>query len=252
MSQQPAVVQPPAPVPTNVVTTDAAALMEVITRAASDPGTDVDKLERLMGLYERITDKRAQQAYYDAMQAAQAEMPAVFKGAKGQNSRYATLEHIAAKMKPVIEKHGFSLTFGTADAPLQHHYRVTCRIAHKAGHSEVIHADVPADGTGAKGGNSSMNVVQAFGSTMTYARRYLTLLAFNIATTDQKDDDGAGAAGSITPEQIEILNKIGKEANASMKAFLKFMNVERIEDIPANQFEKAKHALETKKQGAKQ
>jgi hypothetical protein len=32
-----------------VVTADAGSLMAVISRAASDPNTDVDKLERLMG-----------------------------------------------------------------------------------------------------------------------------------------------------------------------------------------------------------
>lgn len=230
-----------------VVTTDAAALMEVITRAASDPSTDVDKLERLMGLYERITERRAQQAYNEAMKAAQAELPAVFRNEKGQNSRYASLEAIAAKMKPIIDKHGFSLSFGTDTSPLTNHYRVTCRIAHTDGHCENIYADVPADGTGARGGNSSMNVVQAFGSTMTYARRYLTLLAFNIATTDQKDDDGYSTGGMITTEQALTLESLVKETETDLKKFLKFMGADSLINIPAARFQKAKHALESKR-----
>lgn len=232
-----------------VVTTDAAALMNVITRAASDPTTDVDKLERLMGLYERITERRAQQDYNEAMKAAQADMPAVFKNQKGQNSRYATLEAIAAKMKPVIDKHGFSLSFGTADSPLTNHYRVVCRIAHTGGHCETIYADVPADGTGARGGNSSMNVVQAFGSTMTYARRYLTLLAFNIATTDQQDDDGESTSDTITSEQAMTLGALIKETGTDLNKFLDFIKADSLLNIPAARFKKAKHALESKRAG---
>ena len=44
---------------TNVVPADAGTLMSVISRAASDPNTDVDKLERLLGMYERITAENA-------------------------------------------------------------------------------------------------------------------------------------------------------------------------------------------------
>ena len=42
--------------PLPAVSSDAASIMAVISRAASDPSVDVGKLERLMGLYERIAD----------------------------------------------------------------------------------------------------------------------------------------------------------------------------------------------------
>ena len=37
-------------------------LMAVIARAAADPQTDVEKMERLMAMYERIEGKRAEAA----------------------------------------------------------------------------------------------------------------------------------------------------------------------------------------------
>lgn len=230
--------------PSSVVQTDAAALMEVISRASRDPQTDVDKLERLMAMYERIEQRTAEQKFNQAMQQAQSEMPAIFKGQKGQNNKYATLEAISEKMKPIITKYGFALTFGTDTASLPNHYRVTCRISHNGGHSEIAHAEVPADGTGAKGGNSSMNVVQAFGSTMTYARRYLTLLIFNIATTD---DDGNGAAGYITQEQAAQLADLIKDTKTDLSKFLAHMKVDCLPNIPLAQFGKAQKALAERK-----
>ncbi len=50
-----------------VVSTEAAALIEVISRAASDPTVDVNKLERLMEMHERITAREAEKAFNAAM-----------------------------------------------------------------------------------------------------------------------------------------------------------------------------------------
>lgn len=232
---------------TNVVQADGASLMEVITRAAKDPDTDVDKLERLMGLYERIESKRAEQAFSDAMAQAQAEMPAVMRDAKNDqtHSKYSRLETIAKTIKPVITKHGFALSFGTDDSPLEKHYRVTCRVTHSGGHSEKYHADVPSDTVGMKG-NQNKTATHGFGSTMSYGRRYLTLLIFDIATTE--DDDGNAAGGTIPKEQQDELLALLDEVGKSAMDFCKHFGWASIAEIPAKDFSKAKHALETKKQ----
>ena len=102
-----------------VVATDASALMSVISRAASDPSTDVDKLERLMSLYERITAKTAEQSYAQAFALMQPELPIVAERGSIKNrdgkvqSTYALWEDINEAVKPVLARHGFSISFRT-------------------------------------------------------------------------------------------------------------------------------------------
>lgn len=229
-----------------IVSVGAAPLMEVISRAAADPKTDVDKLERLLGMYERITAREAEQAFNEAMRGAQAEMPQVLRDATNTqtNSKYARLETVSRAMDPIITSHGFSLSFGTDDSPLANHYRVTCTLSHAAGHSRTYHADVPADLTGMKG-TANKTATHAFGSTMSYGRRYLKLLVFDIAMTD--DDGQAAGGGFITETQAEQLRALLKEAAADETAFLKYMAVDELAHIRAAEFRKALASLAAKK-----
>lgn len=229
----------------SVVTTDGGALMEVITRAARDPATDVDKLERLMSLYERITSKQAEQAFNEAMKAAQAEMPRIHKNKKNDHTKstYADLDAVIKTIAPIYTKHGFALSFGTGDGAPQNYYRVTCHVSHAAGFSRDYHADIPADTKGAKGGDTKTEM-HGFGSSMSYGRRYLTLLIFNIATTD--DNDG-NSTGTISDEQIAVIDKLLTETKANVSKFCAFMKVDAIYEIPAKHFNKARVALEARR-----
>ena len=48
-----------------------AALLQVIARAAADPAVDIDKMERLLAMQERVMERNAEAAFNDAMRAAQ-------------------------------------------------------------------------------------------------------------------------------------------------------------------------------------
>lgn len=230
-----------------IVQTDSVALMDVITRAAKDPSTDVDKLERLMGLYERINDKRAEQLFNEAMTAAQHEMPQVLRNKDNSQttSKYADLAALDKAIRPIYTKHGFALSFGTADGALTGHCRVTCHVSHTGGFSRDYHADIPLDNTGPKGTQNKTST-HGFGSSMSYGRRYLTLLIFNISTTD--DDGNAAGNSQVTDEQVSELAHLIAAKKANMVKFLAYMGVSALYEIPAKQFNKAKLTLEA--QGA--
>jgi len=225
----------------------ASEVMAVIERAATDPNVDIEKMERLLSLHERILSRNAEQAFNEAMMQAQKEMPAVVRDAENTHtrSRYARLETILEKVKPVIAKHGFSMSFGTDDSPLEGHYRIVCTVSHTGGHSRVYSADIPADLTGAKG-TANKNATQGFGSTMSYGRRYLTLLIFDIALTDE-DDDAATASGTITDEQLTSLQELIAEVGADPAKFCGYMKVQALKEIPASDYPRAVKALEAKK-----
>lgn len=230
----------------NVVETTATSLMEVITRAASDPSVDVDKLERLMGLYERIEHSRSEREFSEAMTAAQAEMPQVIRDKDNDqtHSKYARLETLNKAIQPVVTKHGFSMSFGTADSPLQNHYRVTCVVSHTGGHTREYHADVPADTHGPKG-QQNKTFTHGFGSAVSYGRRYLTLLIFNVATTE--DDDGNGAGGYITQDQARELEQLIKETKTNLSKYLEHIGADCLPNIPLAKFGTAQKALLEKK-----
>lgn len=173
--------------PTNVVQADAGSLMAVISRAASDPNTDVDKLERLLGMYERITAREAAAGHDDAMNAAQEEMrPIAADAANPQTkSRYASYAALDRALRPIYTKHGFSLAFDTDDCPKDDYVRVVCRVK-RAGHTETHHLDMPADGKGAKGGDV-MTKTHATGAAVSYGKRYLLGMVFNIAVGEDND-----------------------------------------------------------------
>lgn len=234
----------PRPVP--AATSEATSLMEVISRAAADPATDVDKLERLLGMYERITERSAERAYHDAMSSAQAEMRPIAADASNPQtkSKYASFVALDRALRPIYTNYGFSLSYDTDDGAPAEHVRVVCKVSHREGHTERPRIDMPADGKGAKGGDV-MTKTHATGAAMTYGQRYLLKMIFNIAVGDD-DDNGGGAIKLITDVQRDTLNALADNVGADKKAFCKFMGVTSIAGIPAHQYIRARQALEAK------
>ncbi|WP_405648724.1 ERF family protein [Pseudomonas sp. Ld6] len=183
-------------------TNESTAMLTMIQRAATDPAFDADKMQKMMEMYERHTDRTAAAAFNAAMVRAQAEIGPVFRDKFNAqtNSAYAALESIDRKISPVYTLHGFSLSFGTGDSPLVSHIRTVCDCMHEAGHTKTYHVDLPIDSAGIKGSVNKTGV-HAAGSTFSYARRYLTMMIFNVVLTNE-DDDGNGADPEPTPEPV--------------------------------------------------
>jgi hypothetical protein len=175
---------------------EGATLLAVIARAAKDPDTDVDKLERLMAMFERVEAKNAERAFNDAMNAAQKEMRPVSADAENPQtrSRYATFAKLDGALRPIYLKHGFSLSYDEGESPKPDHVRVLCYCSHNAGHTRTYHRDMPADGKGPKG-NDVMTKTHAAGAAGSYGARYLLKGIFNVAIGEH-DDDGNGAQGN--------------------------------------------------------
>lgn len=202
---------------------DGAALMQAIARAAADPQVDVEKMERLFAMHERMQARQAEQAFAEAMKAAQAEMPMIRKDRHNTqtNSDYATLDAVNTAITPIYTRHGFSMTFGTEDSPLDGHVRVVCTVLHREGHSKAYTYDTPLDGTGI-GGKVNKTATHARGSAITYGRRYLVLMIFNLTTG--YDDDGNASAGYdssdwmtaiVDASSMDDLNRVANELKAA-------------------------------------
>lgn len=223
---------------------ESTALITVIERAARDPSIDIDKMERLLAMQEKIFAKQAEAEFNAAMSLCQSEMPQIQPRDKNDqtSSMYAALEDIDRKARPVYTRHGFALSFGTIDCPLEGHYRQTCLATHRGGHSRPYQADLPTDMTGLKG-NPNKTGIQGFGSTMSYGQRYMTKLVFNIVIGGE-DNDGNGP--TLGPGQIETIRALMKECGSDEAQFLEFWRIDSLEKMPVFNFPVIMDMLERK------
>lgn len=167
----------------------AESMMAIISKAATDERFDVEKLERLMGMYERMQDKQAEVEFNSAMAQMQVEIPSIAERGVGHNIKYATLEDILDVVRPIMHKYGFALVFKVDNTPDS--IKVTGVLMHAAGHSIETSMSLPSDTSGSK------NRVQALGSSTSYGKRYVLSALLNIATRGE-DDNGYGAVPDIS------------------------------------------------------
>lgn len=166
--------------------------LEFLKQASSSKDFDIEKFDRLLQMQERLLLKQSESEFNEAMQRVQAEVPRILRDAvnPSTNSKYTRLESLLKIIVPIYTVAGFSMSFGTSDCPIQNHYRITCKVAHKGSSGSFTRdyqCDIPADTTGMKG-TMNKTATHGFGSTMSYGRRYLTLLIFNIALVNEDDD----------------------------------------------------------------
>jgi len=166
-------------------------LLNLIARAASDPAVDVAKMEALLAMQERVLKAQAKHDFNSAMARVAAELEPVKRDAQNPHmgNRYARLETIDTALRPIYSANGFSVRYGSEEAPAGS-VRITCTVAHTGGHSETLGLTAPIDAM--SGGRQARTGVQAIGSSVTYLRRYLITMAFNVTLSDDDDDGEAG------------------------------------------------------------
>jgi ERF superfamily len=230
-----------------------ATILDMIARASADAAVDVNKVERLMGMYERLVARRAEASFNIAMNEVQAETRAVVADSDNTQtkSKYASYFALDRVLRPIYTRHGLSLSFDSGEGAPENFVRVLCYVGHKEGHTRTYRADMPADGKGAKGGDV-MTKTHATGSAFTYGQRYLLKLIFNVAISEDDDDGNAAGYSELINDQqkaevVDLLRKTG----SNVKAFLNYMKIASVDEMPAAKFANAKAALE-KKRKAKQ
>lgn len=223
-----------------------------LVQLAIDKGVNVEVIERLVALQERVYDRDARAAFIAALAAFQADCPQILKTRENtqfsvtrngapRKARYAPLEDIDRIARPIAAKHGLVWTWDTrVDDALMH---VTCRVLHAMGHSETATVSMPYE---SKAGSSPQ---QKYGSTQTYGQRYSLTAALGITTADEDTDGntGGGEVEKITDQQAADLSDLIDEVGVSKPKLLKWLGVESIADIPATEYKRAVDAVEAKR-----
>lgn len=166
----------------------AAIMMEL---ASSNSDFDIEKFGKMLEFQERFEANEARKVYASDFAAVQSKIEAVVKAKFNPQtkSNYAGLDGVIEMAKPVYTKQGFSIIYYEGETGVAENIRVCADVLHKAGHKETYHYDVPLGGVGIQG-KVNMTKIHAKATSVTYGRRYLLCMIWNIPT---QDDDGNGA-----------------------------------------------------------
>lgn len=226
----------PAPTPTRrraAQVSETGAIIQMIERAAMNPAVDIEKMERLFEMRERVVARDAKVAYFAAMAQLQIELPAIAErgGIKNNSgavqSTYAKWEDINEVIKPILSRHGFALSFRTGQD--QGAIIVTGVLSHAAGHSEETVMRLPVDTSGSK------NSVQAIGSSTSYGKRYTAQALLNLVSYGEDDDGRAGGGDGLPAAVSAATSAINTCTNVDELREWKAKNAATLQALPSDQ-----------------
>lgn len=223
-------------------------LLSVIAAAVSDPRMDVDKMERLLAMHERIVERNATVAFESALSRLQAKLPQIDqsgvilgKDRVTVRSRYAPLEDIDVIIRPMLAEEGFAISFDTEETE-GGKIRLLGKLSHKDGHSVTKSLTLPIDK------NEYRTAIQDHGSTVSFGRRYLIKMHLNLI--EKYEDNGGQGIEPITQDQVRDIEVMMSEIpDLNKRGFLDYMGVDHLKEIRAKDLKKAINALETKRKG---
>ena len=123
-------------------------------------------------------------ALFDAMSKAQQEIGSLSRNKKGYGYEYADLANCLDCVKEALSKNGLNISQFPGYSDADGFASVTTILSHASGQMLCSLMTVPIIP------NKSNNDIQAYGSAITYARRYAITAIMNLAA---EDDDGAEA-----------------------------------------------------------
>jgi hypothetical protein len=197
--------------------------------------TPVSEMTQLFELQKSWEANEAKKAYSVAMSLCQSEMPLIVRNAENNqtSSTYAKHELICKLVKPVYTKHGLSLSFHEGKADKEGDIRTICDVEHALGFMKQFYVDFAIDDKGIKG-TTNKTQIHGKASTFSYARRYLTMMVFDLATYD--DNDG-NVAPRLSVEQVKEIKDLITNNDLNLQAFLKYAKAGTVESIAATAYQ---------------
>jgi hypothetical protein len=185
----------------------------------------------------------------EAMAAVQKGLQPALKDSDNPffKSKYADLASVSAACKDLMASNGIAVIQSPGECA-DKQMTLTTRLVHKSGEWIEGTLSIPLPKFDP----------QAYGSALTYARRY-SLAAFAGVVTD--DDDGNAASrptkdavandgpknnAPITDAQFAEITGLGEQCGQDWAAFCKYYKVASVKALPASRFDDARASLATK------
>lgn len=180
-----------------------------------------------------------------AMAKVQAEMKAATKDTNNEffKSKYADLSECWRACREALTANGVAVIQGVVDGKMK------TTLAHSSGEW------ISDEGIPLCGYQNAKNPMQALGSAATYARRYGLCAMVGITP---EDDDGNALTQDrpqadprfVSEEQEAAMSARMTEVGANKDAFLQWLGVASLSELPADRYDSAMAALDKKAQAA--
>jgi hypothetical protein len=228
----------------------AEAFGEFLMRALADPNIPADKLEIIAKMRREVLTDQAREAFMEHFAAFSSELPQVERdgtvelvkdGRVMGRYSFTTIEGMDIVLRPLLAKHGFAISFSSADNA--NGVTVTGTLSGWGYERSSTYTLPPDKGPG-------RNELQARGSSRRYAKRYVTDDLCNVVRKG-KDDDARGAMEAlIDAVQQQYLLDLIRETATDEVAFVKTMvsGAESLHDIRQRDYDRLIMALREKKQ----
>lgn len=226
----------------------AISLLNFVAQAVKDPAIDVTKLEALLRMQREIVADDSKAQFNRDFMALSAVLPRIKKNGTLEYpdkktgkiipvSKYAKWEDIDKGIRPLLESHGFALSFSTE--PRQGGGLIVRAILrHRAGHSTETPIPIPLDTSGGK------NDIQGYGSALSYGKRYAATAALNIIAEGEDDDGVRAGMKFITADQVAEIEKLFTDTRTDGDRFLhQFFDVVNLPNLPADNYAPARNML---------
>jgi len=229
--------------------------LDLIREVTGNPELSAEKLKILVDMRLLLEDREAKKLFDVAMESAQKEVVALKWDKKGDNNYYVKYPTIEKMLRPIREKYGFTQSFDAETSAVAGQMIFCCDVSHDGGHTKRYRLPMSIDGQGPKGGGV-MTGAQAVGNGTSYAMRYLQKMIWNIPMLVDKDDNDGNAPPppAINAKQVADLRALADEAKKPgeksadvLKGLCKYLQVDKIENLPASAYQTAVTALTKRK-----
>lgn len=220
--------------------------MQMVERISANPEIDADTIQKFLDMQMQVMDRQAEMEFNAAFNQVQSKLPTVVENCDNNQtkSKYANIKALSKAIKPIYTSEGFSTSFSEGKSEVEGHIRINGVLRHTGGHKESYKVELPRDDAGIKG-TVNKTPTHAASSTLTYGRRILTLMIFDVATGD--DTDGNTPTIPISDEQAANIEALLDETSADRVRFLKYAGADSVEEIDEKYYSTCVKMLEKKR-----
>lgn len=195
---------------------DSMQMIQVAFNKAIEQGAGLEVVDRILDQQAKMMDRQDREAFDASLRRIQDELKPIAKRGHNSstNSDYATSQSIDDALEGLLQRERMTLSF-EPEPNAQQNMVTIVGVLSLGAYSKRYPLPMPCDGQGAKGGGV-MTRTHATGSAITYAKRYLKNMIFNLRFKESDDDgNGAGSTGqTMDPGALrEWMDKIGISQN---------------------------------------
>lgn len=213
---------------------------------AIEKNVPVESLEKLFGLYERMTAREAAQEFNEALAKFRSECPAItkaktanvaMKSGGAYSFTYADLPEIQTTVDPHLAANGFSYSWDS-EAVGAALIKVTCTLRHINGHSTSASMTLPTENA------SAMSPQQKFGAAMSFGQRRTLAIVLGLKIEDEHPDTPRVDPTPINDDQATVIDDLLREIGGNARPrFLKHFEIGAVDQLRAVDYASALEML---------